>query len=153
MPLRTAQRLQQVVRAEIERTGQDGVAPEQVQVWYIGGADSVYRTVYGAITELLEAGHVVVCAWRPMPPKMVDEAKFVSQMNELMRKKNVAGGLWEERLVFVEAYKEKEVQEMSSTAVRSRLLQRLDVKDMVGEEVARYIMENKILDPAAVPEL
>lgn len=112
-----------------------GIKPQQVKVWYLGGADLFERA---GIERLVRYGIQPVCAIRPEPGKCETLEEFMKRAEESWKIKGP-------EMVIVDGREGRPEDELSSTAVRKRIIEGKSIVGMVAPEVEVYLREHEIL--------
>jgi len=116
-----------------------GIAKEQVEVWYLGGADVFLRV---GVQGLLSKGIRPVCVFRTLPGKCETYEEFLAQMLNSYG----SSGFNENSVVILDGRDgNPTLDNLSSSMVRKRLERGAPVDGMVDPEVCRYLKENRIL--------
>jgi len=116
-----------------------GIAKEQVEVWYLGGADVFLRV---GVQGLLSRGIRPVCVFREQQGQCETYEEFLAQMQAAYR----SSGYSEDSIVILDGRDGiPKLDNLSSTLVRKRLVRGAPVDGMVAPEVCRYLRENRIL--------
>jgi len=116
-----------------------GIAKEQVEVWYLGGADVFLRV---GVQGLLSKGIHPVCVFRAQPGHCETYDEFLTQMSS----RYGSSGYTANSMIILDGRDgNPDLDNLSSSMVRRRLARGAPVDTMVDPDVCRYLKENKIL--------